>query len=76
MTFEDGPEIDANLLVFNGAVGLKDLSAHYIEGTAHLCNGAEIPGLRAPGPYPEGDGFEIRFPARIPTSSGSRTARS
>ena len=72
VTFEDGLELDVNpAWLFNGAVGLKDLSAHYIEGTAHLCNGAQIEG--SPGTWafsPEGDGFEIRFPARIPDKLG------
>ena len=72
MNFDDGLSIDINpSWLFNGAVGLKDFSATYIEGTDHLCNGDQIAG--APGVWafsPEGDGFEIRFPARIPDKLG------
>jgi hypothetical protein len=72
VNFEDGLALDINpSWLFNGAVGLKDLSAAYIDGTSHLCNGEQIDG--APGVWafsPEGDGFEIRFPARIPDKLG------
>ncbi|MGB0590451.1 MAG: carboxypeptidase-like regulatory domain-containing protein [Myxococcota bacterium] len=72
VNFEDGLALDVNpSWLFNGAVGLKDLSATYIDGTSHLCNGEQIEG--APGVWafsPEGDGFEIRFPARIPDKLG------
>ena len=72
VTFADGLEIDVNpSWLFNGAVGLKDLSATYIEGTDHLCNGDQIPG--SPGVWalsPEGDAFQMRYPARIPDKLG------
>ncbi len=72
VAWNDGLEIDITAdWLFNNAVGIKDLSAVYIEGTDHLCNSSAISG--APGTWafsPEGDGFEIRFPARIPDKLG------
>jgi hypothetical protein len=72
VTWDDGLELDITAaLLFNGAVGIGNISSTYIEGTDHLCNGSQIAG--SPGVWafsPEGDGFEIRFPARIPDKLG------